>query len=57
VVSVWIPYLVVVVVDVVGVCYAVEGTQYVLLHHMSWHCPQQSSTCLHQVYYLKSLML
>jgi len=53
VVSDWIPYLVVALVDVVGVSYAVEGTRYALLHYMSWHCPQQSSTCLYQCLLLR----
>ena len=33
VVSDWIPYLVVALVDVVGVSYTVEGTRYALLHY------------------------
>lgn len=36
VVSEWIPYLVVAVVDIAGVSYTVQGTQYALLHYMSW---------------------
>ena len=52
-VSEWIPYLVVALVDIVGVSFAVEGTQYALLHYMSWHCLQQSSTCLYQCLLLK----
>jgi len=56
VLSEWIPYLVVAFVEIVGVSFAIEGTQYAVLRYMSWQWHNNPAPVCTSVYYVKSLM-